>query len=86
MMWLPEYLFRSRHFQKRLNIPLWPNLRFIAGTRGRRMNAGIVPSHMNTVVINGVAFILYVIKYESAALLTLIVMNAIMKKNDSMRS
>ena len=68
------------------NIPFLPILRLMAGTIGMKMNAGIVPSHMNTVVIRGVACMLKVMKYESAALLMLMVVKAMKKKNDNTRS
>ena len=55
----------------------------MAGTRGMKMNAGMVPSHMNAVVITGVAPTLYVMKYASAAFPMLIIANAVMKKNAS---
>ena len=44
------------------NMPLLPILRLMAGTIGMKINAGIVPSHMNTVVISGVACMLKVMK------------------------
>ena len=47
------------------------------------MNAGIVPNHMNAVVMNGVAPMLYVMKYESAALVMLMVTKAIIKNIDN---
>ena len=41
---------------------------------------------MNTVIMNGVAPMLYVMKYESAVLLMLMVAKEMMKKNDRIRS
>ena len=72
--------------RNRRNIPFLPIFRLMAGTIGRKMNAGMVPSHMNTVVMNGVACMLKVMKYESAALLMLMVVNAMMKKRDRILS
>ena len=48
--------------RKILNIPAFPTFFFIAGTSGRKTKAGIVPSHMNTVIMKGVAPMLYVMK------------------------
>ena len=41
--------------RNKLNLPFLPIFFLMAGTRGRKMNAGIVPSHMKAVVMKGVA-------------------------------
>lgn len=72
--------------KKSRNIAALPIFFLMLGRSGRKIKAGMVPNHMNTVVIMGVAPMLYDMKYESAALLMLMVVNAMTKKKERIRS
>ena len=48
--------------KKRRNMAALPIRFLIAGSNGKKTNAGIVPNHIKTVVISGVAPMLYDIK------------------------